>query len=196
VPIQLILPYFFLVILCDVFTVFQSWWMGTIGDANKYQRINYEWKIAVYAFCCVGQIMFLVIRGVVSAYAVKRSNRLIHKNLLQHVINSPSSFFDTTPMGRILNRFTGDITTTDQTLYVLWIFFITMFTQLIGQIVIISVDTVWFLAIGLPALLIFFLLMLLYGRAARNLQRLEAISRSPFLSHFSETVTGAGLSTI
>ncbi|KAA6383975.1 MAG: putative Multidrug resistance-associated protein, partial [Streblomastix strix] len=37
---------------------------------------------------------------------------------------------------------------------------------------------------------------LLYGRAARNLHRLEAISRSPFLSHFSETISGAGLSTI
>ncbi|KAA6370904.1 MAG: putative Multidrug resistance-associated protein [Streblomastix strix] len=71
-----------------------------------------------------------------------------------------------------------------------------MWIMLVGQIIIIAIDTVWFLAIGLPALVLFFLLMLLYGRAARNLHRLEAISRSPVLSHFSETVTGAGLSTI
>ncbi|KAA6330900.1 MAG: hypothetical protein EZS28_053443 [Streblomastix strix] len=71
-----------------------------------------------------------------------------------------------------------------------------MWISLIGQIIIVSIDTVWFLIIGGPSLLLFFLLMLLYGRAARNLQRLEAISHSPVLSHFSETVTGAGLSTI
>ncbi|KAA6355765.1 MAG: putative Multidrug resistance-associated protein, partial [Streblomastix strix] len=64
------------------------------------------------------------------------------------------------------------------------------------QIVIVAVDTPFFLYIGLPTLIIFFIVMKIYSRASRNLQRLEAISRSPVLSHFSETVSGAGLSTI
>ncbi|KAA6383301.1 MAG: ABC transporter: Multidrug resistance-associated protein, ATP binding protein [Streblomastix strix] len=196
VPAPLVIPFLFITLISQGISVYQSWWMGTIGEPNQYSKISYHWKIGIYAFLCLGGLIFLIIRAIVSAFAVKRSNRVIHQELLSNVMNAPSSFFDTTPMGRILNRFTGDITITDQTLYMLWILVVSMWIMLVGQIVIIAIDTVWFLIIGGPALLLFFLLMLLYGRAARNLQRLEAISRSPVLSHFGETITGAGLSTI
>ncbi|KAA6384229.1 MAG: putative ABC transporter [Streblomastix strix] len=97
---------------------------------------------------------------------------------------------------KILNRFTGDVSQTDQVLYQKLTQVMNSWINLIGQIVIIAVDTPFFLYIGLPTILIFFILMKIYSRASRNLQRLEAISRSPMLSHFSETVSGAGLSTI
>ncbi|KAA6397487.1 MAG: putative Multidrug resistance-associated protein [Streblomastix strix] len=126
-------------------------------------------------------------------FAVKRSNGLIHHNLLQHVMNAPNSFYDTTPMGRIHNRFTGDITIIDQKLYMVFLIVASIWIMLVGQIVVIAVDTLWFLAIGLPVLVFFFLLMMLSGRATRNLQRLEAISKSPVLSLFSETINGAGM---
>ncbi|KAK2940037.1 Multidrug resistance-associated protein [Blattamonas nauphoetae] len=52
------------------------------------------------------------------------------------------------------------------------------------------------LAIGLPVLLLFGIVLVLYSRAARNLQRLNSISRSPVVSVFSEVINGTGLSTI
>ncbi|KAA6384714.1 MAG: ABC transporter: Multidrug resistance-associated protein, ATP binding protein, partial [Streblomastix strix] len=196
VPIWAVVPFLLLTITAVGIVIYQSWFMGIISEPDKYSRISYHWKIGVYAFFCLGQLIFYLTRGFISAFAVKRSNKLIHHELLEHVMNAPSQFFDTTPMGRILNRFTGDITLTDQNLYVNFLYVISMWIMLAGQIIIIAIDTVWFLIIGLPALLLFFMLMLLYGRATRNLHRLEAISRSPVLSHFSETFSGAGLSTI
>ncbi|KAA6361845.1 MAG: putative ABC transporter C family member 2, partial [Streblomastix strix] len=88
VPILLVIPFLFISIMCDVVSIYQSWWMGNIGDPKSYSSISYYWKISIYAFCCVGQIVFLIIRAIVSAFAVKRSNRLIHHNLLQHVWNN------------------------------------------------------------------------------------------------------------
>ena len=40
----------------------------------------------------------------------------MHKNLLDRVMRSPMSFFDTTPLGRIVNRFAKDIDVCDNTL--------------------------------------------------------------------------------
>ncbi|KAA6400152.1 MAG: ABC transporter: Multidrug resistance-associated protein, ATP binding protein, partial [Streblomastix strix] len=152
--------------------------------------------IGMYALFGAGVLLLFLIRAVASAFAVRRSNRLIHRKLLTHVAHCPTSFYDQTPMGRILNRFTGDISQTDQVLYMNLTQVMNCWLSLIGQIVIVAVDTPFFLYIGLPTLIIFFIVMKIYSRASRNLQRLEAISRSPVLSHFSETVSGAGLSTI
>ncbi|KAA6367717.1 MAG: ABC transporter: Multidrug resistance-associated protein, ATP binding protein, partial [Streblomastix strix] len=196
VSVFLIIPYILLILISEVIVIYQSWWLGTVGNPSLYSIISYNWKIGIYAFFCLGGLIFFLIRGVISSFAVKRSSRVIHKQLLQHILGAPNSFFESTPMGRILNRFTGDITITDQNLNMLFLQVSGMWIMMVGQIIIISVDTVWFLAIGLPSLLLFFLMMLFYGRAARNLNRLESISRSPVLSHFSETITGAGLSTI
>ncbi|KAK2942507.1 Multidrug resistance-associated protein [Blattamonas nauphoetae] len=99
-------------------------------------------------------------------------------------------------MGRIVNRFTGDLSQTDQTLLSLLFQIMTLAIGVVGQIVIVGVSTPIFHAIGLLALVVYFVLCILYNRAARNLQRLDSIARSPVLSLYSEMVNGAGLSTI
>ncbi|KAA6358777.1 MAG: putative ABC transporter C family member 5, partial [Streblomastix strix] len=104
--------------------------------------------------------------------------------------------FETTPLGRIVNRFSGDIVSNDQQLLMIYNWVISLWLGIVGQIVIVSVDTPWFLPFGLIVTAFFYFMMVLYRRAARNIMRLSAMSRSPVLSHFSETVTGAGLSTI
>ncbi|KAK2960026.1 putative multidrug resistance-associated protein 1 [Blattamonas nauphoetae] len=99
----------------------------------------------------------------------------------------PVSFFDTAPLGRVINRFGGDIAQTDMNLII---------QHFIGQILIIAISTPLFLAIGLPVLVLFGIVLVLYSRAARDLQRLDSVSCSPVISIFSEVINGAGLSTI
>jgi ABC-type multidrug transport system fused ATPase/permease subunit len=68
--------------------------------------------------------------------------------------------------------------------------------ELIGQIVVIAVDTHAFVFVGIPSIFLFVVLLVFYSRTSRNLQRLDSISRSKVLSHFSQTVSGGGLSII
>ncbi|KAH7820908.1 putative Multidrug Resistance Associated Protein (MRP) [Monocercomonoides exilis] len=188
--------FFLLMLITDAVMVMAQYWMGVIGTASQYPSISYDWKIGIYGFFALGTFVFLMFRACIVGPMVKRSNNLNHQNLLDRVLHCPSSFFDTTPLGRILNRFTGDIPQIDQQLPSMLLQVISMWLALIGQVVIVAVDTPFFLAIGLPGLVVYYLVLTVYSRASRNLQRLESMSRSPVLSHFSETVTGAGLSTI
>lgn len=61
-----------------------------------------------------GVILILMItHSIFGAFNQKRSNWIIHNNLLNSILQAPNSFFDTTPLGRILNRLTGDLTMVD-----------------------------------------------------------------------------------
>ena len=131
--------------------------------------------------------------------------------------NSNFRFFDTTPVGRILNRFSSDTKILDQVRYthttidvvsvnedVLLSYLkqlpwtIETMTQTFGRVVasfiVQSVVTVYFLIIGLPVLVIFYLIQRYFRTSSREIQRLESISRSPVFAHFSEVL--GGLSTI
>ncbi|KAA6397480.1 MAG: ABC transporter: Multidrug resistance-associated protein, ATP binding protein [Streblomastix strix] len=189
--------FFILIIgIVEVIVAFSNWWIGIVGNETRYPKISYYWKIGIYALLAVGNIIFCYMRSTANAFANRRSSKIIHSNLLKSIAKCPSSFFDTTPLGRIINRFSGDLTQCDQWLYAYFNWVIQLWLDIVGQIIIVAVDTPWFLIIGVPSLVVFYIMMVLYRRAALNIMRLSAMSRSPVLSHFGETVTGAGLSTI
>ncbi|KAA6398603.1 MAG: putative ATP-binding cassette sub-family C member Sur, partial [Streblomastix strix] len=194
-PAWAIVPGLLLVVLAEGVFAFAQFWLGTIGG-GQFGGVPYKWKIYTSIFIAVASLGIYIVRGVFSSMAVRRSTKEVHRTLLTHVMNAPSSFFDSTPLGRILNRFTSDVSGTDMALFSAFMTVIQMWLGLLMQIIVISIDTVWFLLIGIPTLIVFYIIMLIYSRASRNLTRLAAMSSSPIISHFSETVSGAGLSTI
>ena len=82
---------------------------------------------------------------------------LIHKRLLLNVLQLPMSFFDTTPSGRILNRFSKDIYTIDRMIPHSLNFFISTSFTVINTIFVISFATPLFMVVILPLAIIYFL---------------------------------------
>ena len=102
----------------------------------------------------------------------------------------PMAFFDTTPLGRILNRFSKDVDTIDNVLPMSMRFWIMMFFNVIAVIIVISYSTPIFLSIVLPMGIIYYFIQKFYVATSRQLKRIESITRSPIYTHFSETITG------
>ena len=86
------------------------------------------------------------------------ASRLIHNRLLVNILRLPMSFFDTTPSGRILNRFSKDIYTIDETIPRSIRSFIMTFFSVLSTIFVISFATPLFMAVILP-LIVFYLLI-------------------------------------
>jgi ABC-type multidrug transport system fused ATPase/permease subunit len=61
----------------------------------------------------------------------------------------------------------------------------------IGTILIICYANPYFIAVVIPLGFVFYFLQKFYIATARQVKRLESISRSPIYSHFGETVSGA-----
>lgn len=101
------------------------------------------------------------------------------------------SFFDTTPSGRILNRFSKDVDVIDNVLPMTMQFWIMMFFNVLAILVVISYSTPIFLAVIPPIGLLYYFIQVFYVATSRQLKRIESISLSPIYTHFSETITGS-----
>ncbi|MDW8272263.1 MAG: ABC transporter transmembrane domain-containing protein [Bacteroidota bacterium] len=118
------------------------------------------------------------------------ASRRIHARLLHAVLRAPLRLFDTTPSGRILNRFARDIQAIDDELA--WNFesAVRSFASMLGTIVLITVVAPLVLLISAPALVVYYRVQRDYRRVAREAKRFESIARSPRYALFKETLHG------
>ncbi|XP_058980638.1 multidrug resistance-associated protein 1 isoform X16 [Musca domestica] len=119
-----------------------------------------------------------------------RAGRILHRELLVNIMRLPLRFFDTTPVGRIMSRFSKDIESLDTTLPELFDAYIWCIFEVLATIVVISMSTPIFLAVIIPIAFLYYFAQRFYVATSRQLMRLESVSRSPIYSHFGETVTG------
>lgn len=110
------------------------------------------------------------------------------------LIRAPISFFDRTPAGRILNRFSRDVDAVDTQLIEFFRLFMLMFSIVLTTLVLIATLLPIFLAVCLPLMIGYFFLSRVARNSARELKRLDSNSRSPLYANFSETLSG--LSTV
>lgn len=106
--------------------------------------------------------------------------------MLNQIVHAPMSYFDTTPIGRLMNRFTYDTETVDVTLVVNMTMLITSSGWLIAGIIIQTVIIPWLLIVLLFIIVNYWLLLSHYRKSAVDLQRLDAMSRSPVQAQLSE----------
>ncbi|KAK4561111.1 ATP-binding cassette transporter yor1 [Recurvomyces mirabilis] len=146
--------------------------------------------IGVYAALGVVQAIFLFIWSVVLTVLGTRASKVMLHRAMARVLRAPMSFFDTTPLGRITNRFSKDVDTMDNALTdAMRMFFMTM--AMILSVFILIIAYYYYFVVALAPLVVLFLFSASYYRAsAREIKRHEAVLRSAVFSRFGEAVTG------
>ncbi|KAL4788896.1 P-loop containing nucleoside triphosphate hydrolase protein [Aspergillus venezuelensis] len=115
----------------------------------------------------------------------------IAQSLLQfNLVHAPVAFFDTTPVGRIMNRFSKDVDVMDNNLSESVRMAATTLLAVLS-IVGLTVSYFYYFAFALVSMLVIYAFVSSYYRAsAREIKRIEGMLRSPVFALFSEAVSG------
>ena len=161
-----------------------SWW-----TSNKFGYSEGTY-IGVYAALGVAQAFLMFAFSVSLSILGTRSSRTLLQQAMKRVLRAPMSFFDTTPLGRITNRFAKDVDTLDNSLTdAIRMYFFTL-AMVISVFILIIVYFHYF-AIALGPLFLMFLFSSSYYRAsAREMKRHEAVLRSGVFARFGEGISG------
>nr|NP_001303319.1 Multidrug-Resistance like protein 1, isoform R [Drosophila melanogaster]ALI30205.1 Multidrug-Resistance like protein 1, isoform R [Drosophila melanogaster] len=183
-------------VLNFVFQAFQIgsnlWLTQWANDQNVANDTGLrDMYLGVYGAFGFGQVATNFFSSLAISLGCLKCSQLLHQTLLYYNLRWPMELFDTTPLGRIVNRFSKDIDTIDNVLPFNIRVVIGQAYMVLATIVVISLSTPIFLAVIVPIAFLYYFAQRFYVATSRQLMRLESVSRSPIYSHFSETVTGA-----
>ncbi|KAG1687448.1 Canalicular multispecific organic anion transporter 1 [Nymphon striatum] len=147
-------------------------------------------KIAIYSLFGLAEAIFVFIASNGFAFIISKTSAILHENMLTSLMKSPVSFFDTTPVGRILNRFTKDMEILDNEL--LWDFtdVIKIAMKAFFAALVISVNFPKFLIIIILINVLYFYLQKIFIASSRQLVRLQLTTHSRLQEHYSESLNG------
>ncbi|XP_069394999.1 ATP-binding cassette sub-family C member 2 [Paralichthys olivaceus] len=182
--------------LLSVTYVGQSLWLAEwTNDAVTYYNMTYpdsirDTRIGVYACLGLVQGIFAFLATLLLANGSIAASRILHLRLLRNILRVPMVFFDTTPLGRVVNRFAKDIHTIDEAIPASVRSWIQCLLSVMSTLILIFVATPIFIAITIPLAVVYYIIQRFYLNSSRQLRRLDSVSRSPIYSHFGETVMG------
>nr|CAD7396332.1 unnamed protein product [Timema cristinae] len=152
------------------FYALSNMWL-TVWSTNGYGLVNETTNVTIYSpqdlylglygFLGSMQVIGAVLATLATSIGSVKASKYLHNSLLRNVLRLPQTLFDTTPTGRILNRFSLDINVLDDTFPMV-------------------------LRICVPQIF-----RRVFVSTMRQVKRIESISRAPIFSHFEETITGA-----
>ncbi|KAA0187376.1 ATP-binding cassette subfamily C (CFTR/MRP) member 10 [Fasciolopsis buskii] len=158
--------------------------------ATQLSSSSRSFYLTVYGSIVGGNVLATTFRAVLFAFGGLAASAIVHENALDTVLHACLSYFDRTPQGRILNRFSSDVGTVDDSLPFILNIFLACISGLIGVLVITCLSVPLLLTVLLPLTFIFWSIQRIYRGASRDLKRLSSVTRSPVYAHFSDTLSG------
>ncbi|XP_037710283.1 ATP-binding cassette sub-family C member Sur [Drosophila subpulchrella] len=141
------------------------------------------------AISCVCIIMALVSTPA-GQFAGCNARRNLHDKLLQTILHKTLHFFQVTPLGCIVNRFSNDMAVIDKKIAATGQRLLQFTLLCLSAILINFTITPWILVPTLPICGAYYIIQKFYRCSARELQRIENTTNSPVISHLSETIQG------
>ncbi|TPX36938.1 hypothetical protein SmJEL517_g00979 [Synchytrium microbalum] len=158
--------------------------------ASNHFSLSLSQYQAIYVSFGLVQVLIVTIQALLFAQLGINAAQKLHDSALKAIFRSPLAFFDVTPLGRIVNRFSRDLDVIDNILpETLRMFSLTM-SLAMSNFVYIGIVFPIFFAPLLPAFIYYYYIQKYYRQTARELRRLDSMTRSPLISHFAESLTG------
>ncbi|KAB5563095.1 P-loop containing nucleoside triphosphate hydrolase protein [Coniochaeta sp. 2T2.1] len=177
-----------ILVLSQGANIMTSLWLS-YWTSNKF-GLTMGVYIGVYAALGAVQAMLMFAFMVaLSIYGTAASKNLLHMAVVR-VLRAPMSFFDTTPLGRITNRFSRDVDVMDNTLSDAMRMYFFSIASIIAVFALIIAFFHYFAIALVPLFCLFVFATSYYRSSAREVKRFESVLRSTVFAKFSESLSG------
>ncbi|KTG05519.1 hypothetical protein cypCar_00014280 [Cyprinus carpio] len=195
IGLPLIVSIVFLYAFQQAASLSYNYWLSLWADQPVINgtQLNVDLKLGVYG--ALGFAQGIAIFGTTLAISLGCiiASRHLHLDLLNNVLHSPMSFFESTPSGNLLNRFAKEIDAIDNMIPDGLKMMLGYFFKLMEVCIIVLMATPFAAVIILPMAFLYGFIQSFYVATSCQLRRLESVSRSPIYTHLNETVQGASV---
>lgn len=160
---------------------------ATSGSTDGVNNVYYITGLAVLVI--LGPLTLLMRDGWMYFGSLTASKRL-HTRLIKSAMGAPFRFFDVTPLGQILNRFSKDMEIVDQEIASATLAVLNSMLTMFITLMLITFITPGFIVAAFFITVAAYCLAIFYLGASRDLKRIEPVQRSPIFQQFGETLTG------
>ncbi|KAH0487916.1 MAG: uncharacterized protein KVP18_001639 [Porospora cf. gigantea A] len=178
------------------FQTLSRWWLGFWADRSQpplppgVDIMTSSTGFWIYFMLSMLNIVSLTCQAAVQLFWNLSASRKMHDKCVDQILRAPMYFFDTTPIGRIVNRLGKDMYNIDELIPMTFSSYISTGLSVFASFVTIAIATPWFLLASIPLIIVFFLLQRYYIPTSRQVQRIDSVYKSPIFSQLSETVNG------
>ena len=189
--------YFVSLFISHTLVVASNLWLKDWTEANEKNGSNQnigKFLGIYFGFGAGGSVLMALNMMVLWIFCSIEASRKLHERMAHAIFRSPMSFFETNPLGRILNRFSSDVYKVDEVLARTFNMLFQNTTRAAITLGLITGSTPWFALLIPPIGALYVYIQRYYLRTSRELKRLDSISKSPIFAHFQESL--GGLTTI
>jgi len=167
--------------------VWLSRWSDEVGRNSSMNPIP---GLGIYATLSMSSAISVGLATTIIAVGAYRASKKLHDSFLFSLLRSPMSFFDTTPMGRILNRLSKDVERIDSDVPGQLSNFIILVADVVMYIASSVIVMPLLGALTVPIIIVFVLIARYYTYTSVQVRRLCSTSWSTVTSHMHDSYIG------
>ncbi|XP_044468025.1 ABC transporter C family member 10-like [Mangifera indica] len=168
--------------------ILQNTWMASNVDNPHVSTLR---LIVVYLAIGFASLAVLLSRSLSTVFLGLRSSQSLFSQLLNSLFRAPMSFYDSTPLGRILSRVSSDLSIVDLDVPFSLIFAVGATTNAYSNLGVLAVVTWQVLFVSIPVIFVAIRLQRYYFSSAKELMRINGTTKSLVANHLAESMAGA-----
>ncbi|WVZ97941.1 hypothetical protein U9M48_043439, partial [Paspalum notatum var. saurae] len=147
--------------------------------------------ISVYIAIGVCSVFFILSRTLSAIILGIQTSRSLFSQLLNSLFRAPMSFFDSTPLGRVLSRVSSDLSIIDLDIPLVFMFTSSASLNAYSNLGVLAVVTWQVLFVSVPMIVLAVTLQRYYLASAKELMRINGTTKSALANHLGESILGA-----
>ncbi|KAF0713899.1 hypothetical protein As57867_004154, partial [Aphanomyces stellatus] len=182
-------------VLWQLLTVASDLWLNvwsstaTSVSPEEFTRQT-GFYLGIYSAVAIIAVLSSWLQTAATMGAAVDASRSLFRQMTDALLGAPMHFFDTNPIGRILNRYSNDMSTVDTTLPQIWYSLIPMISIVTFGLGTSMVVIQWYSLAILPLLYVYVMIGNFYVTPAREIERVTKTTKSPLLNLVSESIEG------